>query len=262
MERVRKILIPILLVVFLFSGWKVITLGREYAASRNSYSQLEQYVSLQTEAAASTAPEHIPESSPETTAPEETSEQEQIPWPVVDFEALAQINPDIVGWICIPDTQINYPIVHRDNVYYMDRMFDGTYNAGGCIFLEEDCLPDFSGPHNILYGHHMRDGSMFAGISKFRDQTYYDAHPLGLLLTPNGNHLVEFFSGYVSATYETAWQLEFVEGEYPAWLEDIARRSLFYTAVVPDSGDRILTLSTCSYEFENARFVLHGVIVE
>ena len=269
MKVVYRLLMAVLLGVFLFSGWKVVTLSMEYLKSGESYAELEHYVSLQTlpsatnsqdvaeeseswESAAST-PENLPETVPA---------EEPVLWPMVNFDALAEINPDIAGWIYLPDSKINYPIVWRDNEFYLDHLFTGEYNAGGCIFLDERCFSDFSDTHSILYGHHMKDGSMFAGIRKFRDQAYYDAHPTAMLVTPEGNFWVHFFSGYVASTDQSAWKRTFSEGEYWSWLDEITRKSYFRADIAPTVDDRVLTLSTCSYEFDDARFVLHGVIVE
>lgn len=233
MKKVRKLLILLILGIFLFSGWKVVTLGLEYWRSGESYGELEAYAAAEGQT-----------------------------WPLVDFAALGEINPDIVGWIYLPGSQINYPIVWRDNAFYLDHLFTGEYNSGGCIFLDERCSGDFSDAHSILYGHHMKDGSMFAGILEFRDQGYYDSHLSAMLVTPEGNFWVHFFSGYVADTRESAWKLEFSGDAYGAWLDEIAEKSCFRAALVPTAEDRILTLSTCSYGFADARFVLHGVIVE
>lgn len=266
MKYVRRILIVLLLCVFLFSGWKVVTLSREYLKSGESYSELEQYVSMQTVPAVTEVPE-VPdgtEGTEEATAASGETEPtgELVLRPMVDFEALSEINPDIVGWIYLPDSKINYPIVQRDNEYYLKHLFTGEYNSGGCIFLDERNGADFSDEHSILYGHHMKDGSMFAGITAFQDQAYYDAHPTALLITPEKTYKIQLFSCYVADTKASAWDLSFGGDGYGEWLDEITRKSYFRSNVQPTSEDRVLTLSTCTYDFENARFVLHGVITE
>lgn len=267
MKVFYRVLLVILVAVFLFFGWQFWKLSREYQKSSESYSDLTQYVSMNgTAKEPDTSREPQGTSAAEaplesTDAAQTTAPADDALWPEVDFAALAAINPDIVGWIYVEDTKINYPVVYRDNEYYLNHLFDGTYNEGGCIFLDANSLPDFSGEHSILYGHHMRDGSMFAGIRKYRDQSYYDAHPMAMLITPEGNYRVEFFSGYVASTLESAWKMSFSAEDYGAWLSEIASRSLFAAEVEPTTADRILTLSTCSYEFTEARFVLHGILV-
>lgn len=261
-KHIRRILIVILLGVFLFSGWKVVSLSLEYAKSGESYAELEQFVSLQTVPAETQQPD-MPEASVDAAmVPEATVAKRPALRPLVDFEALAEINPDIVGWLYLANSKINYPIVQRDNEYYLKRLFTGEYNAGGCIFLDERNAADFSDDHSILYGHHMKDGSMFAGITAFQEQAYYDAHPTALLITPEGTYKIQFFSCYVADTQASAWDLSFTGDGFGEWLDEIARKSYFRANVQPNAEDRILTLSTCAYDFENARFVLHGVITE
>ena len=101
---------------------------------------------------------------------------------------------------------------------------------------------------------------MFAGIINYQNQAFYDAHSTGLLITPDGTYEIQFFSCYVADTKASAWDLSFSEGSFGAWLDGISQKSYFRSNITPTASDRILTLSTCTYDFENARFVLHGVI--
>ena len=230
---------------------------REFRESGDSYTDLEAYIELPEDHADPTAPEAIPTGSGETVPGEP-----QVLWPTVDFAALSEINPDVVGWIYIEDTEINYPVVQgSDNQYYLKHLFSGEYNSSGCIFLDSRVAADFSDWHSILYGHHMKNGTMFSGLDKYKTQEYYDAHSLALLMTPGGNYEVEFFAGYVASVEDEAWDVGFgSDAEFEAWLELARERSWFESDVSVAVTDRILTLSTCSYEFDNARFVLLGVL--
>ena len=244
------LLILALLAVLGCCLWQIVGITDEYQAGEQAYEELERYIVM---------PETVPV---ETTDTEETVEAEtapvQIQWPHVDFEALAQVNGDIVGWLYIPGTVINYPVVQGDdNEYYLKHLFDGKYNSSGCIYLDCGAEGDFTSMNSVLHGHHMKNGSMFAGICKYKDQSYFDEHPTAMLLTPDGNYLVEFFSGYVCEVTADAWDYDFDE----AWLDKRIRSSYFEADVVPTTEDRVLTLSTCSYEFTDARFVLHGRLI-
>ena len=211
--------------------------------------------------------ESIPEETLETV---ETIQEEMddTVWPVIDFAALQQINPDIIGWIYIEDTKINYPITYSgDNDYYLNHLYDGTSNSAGCIFLDKECAKDFSMPNSVIYGHNMGNGTMFRGILNYKTQEFYNEHPIGLLITPNAKYKIEFFSAYVAnatlgSSLHNAWDLNFTEDGYVEWLKQISERSLFQSEAVPQNEDRVLTLSTCTYDFENARFVLHGILRE
>ena len=244
------LLILALLAVLGYCLWQIVGITDEYQAGEQVYEELEQYIVM---------PETVPV---ETIVQDETIEAEtapvQIQWPEVDFNALAQVNGDIVGWLYIPGTVINYPVVQgEDNEYYLKHLFNGKTNSSGCIYLDCGAEGDFASMNSVLHGHHMKNGSMFAGICKYKDQSYFDEHPTAMLLTPDGNYQVEFFSGYVCEVTADAWDYDFDE----AWLDKRIRSSYFDAEVMPTMDDRILTLSTCCYDFKDARFVLHGILV-
>ena len=244
------LLILVLLGILGYCVWQIVGITDEYQAGEEAYEELEQYVVM---------PETVPV---ETTADEEIVEAETEPtaiqWPEVDFKALAQVNGDIVGWLYIPGTVINYPVVQGpDNEYYLTHLFNGKTNSSGCIYLDYGAEGDFTSMNSVLHGHHMKNGSMFAGICKYKDQSYFDEHPNAMLLTPDGRYEVKFFSGYVCETTSDAWDYDFDE----AWIDKRIRLSYFDADVIPTLEDRVLTLSTCSYEFQDARFVLHGILV-
>lgn len=245
--------------VFLVSGWKAWGILEEYRAGSEHYSQLEQYVST----------EHVQPEVSLTPVVQDHFQQEPAEEPKehietapqVDFAALAQINPQVAGWLCIEGTQIQYPVVQgEDNSFYLKHRFDRTYSSAGCLFLDAAGQSDFLGHNNIVYGHYMKNGSMFSALKEYKHQEFYDAHPTGWLVTPMGSYQIRFFSGYVSDTAGSAWDLEFSDEGYGTWLAALTEKSCFKAQVVPTTEDRIITLSTCSYEFENARFVVHGIM--
>jgi len=259
---VKKVLRISLLIFFMciliFAVWQLWMLLCEYRAGQDSYSALDPYVFV-TETDTISAEDTVPASDNTVAA--------QMPdisaWPQVDFVRLSEINPDIVGWIYIEGTNIHYPVVQgADNSYYLKRLFDGSYNSSGCIFLDYRCAFDFSDRHSVIYGHHMNDGSMFAALMNYKNQGFYDEHSVALLVTPTAYYKIQLFSGYVSDTRSDAWDLSFGEQEYMDWLTGIRQRSCFETDYAPAHTDKIITLSTCTYEFDTAKFVLHGYISE
>ena len=251
--------IILLLCVFGFSAWQLSDILLEYRRGEQTYTELEQFI-------------HIPETTePKATKPAAVREEqvqpqeeaEEILWPEVDFEALRELNSDVVGWIYIPDTNINYPIVQgEDNDRYLYRLLTGEYNSSGSIFLEAGIVRDFSSQNNPVYGHNMKNGTMFAGLTGYKGQEFYDAHPVGYLLTPEKNYVVHMFSGYVTSSWGNAWDLAFTESDFAQWLEEIQRKSYFASDVVPGNRDRIVTFSTCTYETDDSRFVVHGILEE
>ena len=178
------------------------------------------------------------------------------------YEALHEVNSDIVGWIYLEGSEINYPIAQSgDNSYYLKHLFDKSSNSSGCIFLDCRNASDFTDKHSIVYGHHMKNGTMFSGLDSYKSQEYYDTHPQIMLLTPEQNYVIEIFAGYVASVEDDAWQVDFgSEDDFEEWIGQSIDRSCFAGSVAPAATDRIITLSTCSYEFNNARFVLLGVI--
>lgn len=196
-------------------------------------------------------------------------DSEQIPptiekpiFPTVDFTSLFTINPEVNGWILIEDTRVNYPTVQGiDNTYYLNRLFDHKKNASGSIFMDYENTKNFSDFHSIIYGHHMKNGSMFADIEKYKTQEFYDTHPTGKLITPDGNYLIHFISGYTANVKEDAWNLYFPdENAKQLWIESSIQKSDFKAQYTPTSQDTYITLSTCSYVFDNARYVLLGAL--
>lgn len=249
----RKLPLILLCIVFLaiavFSGYQLAGILSEYWEGEQTYHSLEQYVSV---------------TSPTPPVDEEVSTEsvDDTVWPDVDFEALKAINPDIVGWIYLEGTEINYPVVRgSDNSYYLNKLYDGTSNGSGSIFMDYRNEPNFVDKNNILYGHSMKNGTMFTAIKRFKNQAYYDEHPVALLMTPEKNYKVEFFTGYIANVEQDAWDYYFdTEEDFQHWLDSSKSKSTFASEVVPTVDDEILTLSTCTYEFDNARYVLVGVM--
>lgn len=254
----KKIVLTILILIFLFTaafaGIQVIREYRESKESADVYTDLEKFVDI---------PEVPVETEINQTDPSESGET-QTPNndPTIDFDALLSINPDCVGWIHIPDTGISYPVVQgSDNSHYLKHLFNGEWNISGSIFL--DCRVDasLSDRHSIIYGHHMKNGTMFSGLTKYKKQQYYEEHPIGLFITPECTYKIEFFAGYVAGVDEDAWKVGFQSDEdFEAWIEETKRKSWIESPLSPAVTDRVLTLSTCSYEFDNARFVLLGIL--
>ena len=259
-KRTTWILIVIFAVVFLYSACQLLGIFKTYETGRQTYDSLEQYASMeQTETGSKpldffdlTIQKEDPAETPDVSA-----------WPQVSFEDLTALNADIIGWSYIDGTNINYPVVQgTDNDFYLTHLFDGTYNSSGCIFLDYRCAADFSDRNTIIYGHHMKNNSMFSALMAYKEQAFYDEHPTVLLVTPDAYLKVQLFSGYITDNYDRAWERDLDDAAHAVWLQDVAEKSLFTPDCTPAPEDGIVTLSTCTYEFEDAKFVLHGYISE
>ncbi len=188
--------------------------------------------------------------------------QAEVPPKAIDFGALADINEDCAAWLHCPDTVIDYPVMAADDyVYYLDHLPDGRRNANGSLFIDYNNAPDFSEALTVIYGHHMRSGRMFASLAKYKSQSYYDEHPYIYLYTDIENFRLDLIYGCVMDAGD--WQQgAFMYAENVAGLLEYAKNgTTFSSAARYEPGDRIVALSTCSYEYDDARYVVLGILV-
>jgi SrtB family sortase len=168
--------------------------------------------------------------------------------PIVDFETLRAVNPDIVAWLTSDNGLLNYPIFQgEDNSYYLKHMFDKGKNKSGCPFLDFENAPDFTSENSVIYGHNMLDSSMFGSLKKYMDQGYFGEHPQMNLYTPTVNYSIEIFAVHTANSSESAdmktspWRLSWDgDTENVDWLTQI-KSDIAITA-----DDWVLTLSTCT----------------
>lgn len=258
--------------VFLFSGYKLLSTLLEYRKAANMYNGLTgEFVSDRSGDAApgaagapGTAGTAGAVSTQRPGAGQSASSQPMERSPIeVDFSALLAKNRDAVGWIYSPDTVINYPVVQgSDNDYYLHRLIDGTWNPSGTIFVDARDTLCFDGRSVILYGHHMNDGSMFASIVNYKKQDYYAAHPNLYLNTPSGNYRLAVFSGFVTSADSSVYTFDFSsDAEFTDYVNRMKGFSDFSSDVTVSASDRIAVLSTCTYEYDDARYVLFAKMV-
>lgn len=189
------------------------------------------------------------------------------------YRSLYEQNPDLIGWLRIDGTGIDLPVVQTpgDNEYYLRRGFDRFYAVGGTLFLDERCSvgPDASTDNWLIYGHNMRDGSMFGQLVRYRDEAFCQAHP-----TFTFDTLYETATWQVAAVLDTALGADelpyytFFDADNKLdWQRRVAaitEKSLYDTGVTPEYGTQLLTLSTCGDTRigTDARFALLAVRVE
>lgn len=180
--------------------------------------------------------------------------------------SLKQQYPNFVGWIVIPDTHVNYPIMQgKDNEYYLKYTYEGNANSCGAIFMEAANQGEFSDSNTTLHGHNMRNGAMFHDLLKFRKQDFLNSHPYVYVILPTGELLqYGIFSCYVTEAATDYRSIGFVtEEEETAYWQTLKKRSTEVTNdVQPQAGDKVLTLSTCAYDFDDARYAVHAVLLD
>lgn len=198
-------------------------------------------------------------------APEEGEEDRLTVLAGVDLAALREVNPEVIGWIEIPDTGISYPLLQGgDNQYYLKHTWEGDSSSVGAIFLESTNSPDLSDFNTIIYGHKLRSGAMFAPLRFYDDDGgYWKTHPSIYLVDDNGLHRYDIFAAHAVGIREIVYRLDL---ETPERQEEFIRfcleRSVVDTGIVPEAGGKIVTLSTCTGNGYSKRWVVQAVLVE
>ena len=248
-------------VVFVFSLFKIATALNGYAVGEKTYDSIAADVLIFNESAKSSEAVRSTEvDESETSAPPKETEKEKPPVSV-DFDTLLSQNRDVVGWLYCEDTPLSYPVAQSyDNDYYLRRMLNGKYNISGTVFMDYRCSADCSDLNTIIYGHNMDDDSMFGTFMNYKEQGYYDKHPVIWFLTPERDYKIELLAGYVTPSTSDAYDEIFSHEELDAHVRSAMEKSTFKSVAAYSSGDRIITLSTCSGEYETARYVLVGLL--
>lgn len=188
----------------------------------------------------------------------------------VDFESLQKTNPDIYGWITIPGTEIDYPIVQSstDNSYYLNHSAEKTESVCGAIFSENYNSKTFDDAITVLYGHNMRDGSMFAGLHEYEDKVYMENHEDITVYLPDAILKYKVFAAYLSDDKHIL--MHFNQGETEdnrkAYIDEImshrTMKASLKTSANVDENSKILTLSTCHSAGKNYRYLVQAYLAE
>ena len=245
------IIVEILCVlVFVYAGFQLFTIFQDYQRASNEYDALS---------------EELVKEEPIEEVEEETSILDlpydyEVPFYQVDLAQARAINPDTVGWIILPDSKINYPIVKsKDNTEYLTRTFEGQTTTSGAIFMDMYCAADFSSQNTIIYGHNMKNGRMFRALNFMTDKEYFWRHHIFCIDMGYGFENYEVISCYETVeTDYTSWQIGFESKEmYESWLKAIVKRCN-YDCVDYDVNKNTITLSTCRGQSGGpGRFIVH-----
>lgn len=177
-------------------------------------------------------------------------------------EILSEV-PELVGWIRVPNTGIDHPVVqHSDNDYYLKHSSDGSKTKFGSIFMDFRNSADASDWNTAIYGHNMEDGTMFSDLERYRKRDFFYNNPYFYYDSLYGEYFCQIFSVYYSEAYTDSNTVFFHSDQrFYEFTDQVAARSLFPTKISIESGDRILTLATCTDQFKNARLVIHARMV-
>ena len=184
---------------------------------------------------------------------------------LLQYSALYQRNADLRGWLSIDGTGIDYPVMYAPDrkEYYLHRGFDGQYAASGCLFIDEDCDPESN--HQLIYGHHMNNGSMFGTLPDYADPAFGAQHPVIAFDTMWEEGSYELLGAFYATVYSPGekggfryYQFEDLSdpSRFDEYVTQVKAAALYDTGVEAKYGDSLLTLSTCSYHTANGRFVV------
>lgn len=210
-------------------------------------------------------PEQEEEPPKVETPPPAEEEKPEIP---IDFPGLQSTNPEIYAWIRIPDTEVDYPVVQRpeDDTYYLNHTVEGAEGLPGSIFTESLNKRDFTDPNTVIYGHDMRDGTMFGHLKKYMDSTYMEEHPLIYIYTPEHIYTYQVFAAVTYDNRHILRSFDFTqETQFQEFLDSLrdARSMASYVRddISVSAENRILTLSTCNGNVQQ-RFLVEAVLTD
>ncbi|MBR0160833.1 MAG: class B sortase [Oscillospiraceae bacterium] len=250
---IRGILIFVLGSVFLTCTATVLIVRHQYKVN-------EEF--MQEVAKAYTSPVEPAAASQYTAVKTEDGEERELELApiLVEFDLLRAVNSDVVGWIFCDDTVINYPILYGGR--YINTSLTGESNVSGCIFEDPVNNPGFGDSNMILYGHHMADGTMFAGIKYWQNMQYLKEHPYFWILTPTQDYKVEVFSAYVTEDTSSSYTIYYEpSGPFTDYIKWVRSLSWVDPEFELDPDAHYVMLSTCAYAFDNARSVVHGKMI-
>lgn len=249
----------LLLGVLLVCGFMV---GRELLSRQKEKEDFEELAQLVTVKSSATTPTPTgppaTDEQPATAATPSPDSEEESQEQFRDLSELFTMNDDFVGWLCIPDTDINYPVMHTtdDPEWYLRRNFYGEYSESGVPFLDFRCSLDSD--NLIIYGHNMMNGTMFAGLQGYVQKDFCEQHPIIEFQTADGGAEYQVFAvAWIKSNDD--WY-KFVNADstedFNESVEKVADKSLFVVEEVPTFGSQILTLSTCYDSANNGRLLV------
>ncbi|WP_162300555.1 class B sortase [Anaerosacchariphilus polymeriproducens] len=246
-ERIRKLILVIALAVFLISAYKLYSIFSEYQKAVDEYDNLRDEVVME-----------------QTSDVEDRKDRQTDTYKkIVDFDKLKKMNDNIKGWIEFELIPISYPIMQgTDNDYYLHHTYRNTENTSGSIFLDYQNKELFKAQNTFIYGHNMKNGTMFGKLKQYERKEFYDKNQYIWIYTPTANYRYRIFSCYIVRSDGDSYQTDYKDKkEYENYLKMIQNYSSYDTGINLSTDDSIISLSTCTANPDN-RFLVHAVRVE
>jgi len=247
-QMVSNIILVIAIAVFLFSGYKLYEIFSEYNKGETEYENIQDLVIKK---------------NPVEKTEEDVSQEEAIF--SVDFEKLKEMNSETVAWIRFDEpAQISYPVVKGpDNDKYLHTTFEGKKNSAGTLFVDVDNSGDFTDRNTFIYGHNMKNGSMFGQLRKYKNKDFGKEHPCFYIYTPDGKETTYqvFAVSVVKDTSESYKKWYNTDEEFLDYIQYIRSIAGYKTDVEVGADSKIVSLSTCTNVSDDERLLVHGVKV-
>lgn len=212
----------------------------------------------------------------EEVAETETTEESRPSYegmPEVDFETLWETNTDICAWVTVPGTQVNYPVLQNasskepHDTYYLMHTVEKASGLPGAIYIEPCNAADFTDANTVMYGHNMKNGSMFGSLHEFEDDTFFEEHQYAYIVTPEKNQVYQIFAvilyddRHIMGTYDFSDTVN-----YQLFLDSLASNrsmgDIFREGVTVTTDDKIITMSTCVKGQDNKRLLVEAVLID
>lgn len=251
-ERVRKALLVVAILTLVVSGGLLARTLYDRAAARGEMSEIQEVA------------RPVDEELPSLKTTDGTKYPSFRPLSTEALDALSARNSQFIGWLTIPGTNIDLPLVQaKDNTKYLNTTFEGNRRSAGSVFLDNRASARFESMNSVLYGHNMKDKTMFYDLTRMREQRIFDAVPHAFIQRPDGSILVyEFFSIYAADPEYDYRKPEYSGTASTSFIKRMSDKSSIKTQITVEPTDKILTFSTCVYDFRDARLVLHARLVE
>lgn len=255
--HIRSILLTLFCVVFILSAVMIVSHWRQTAREKQELKEL---------AALTTDQPPLPSIFPDPTPPIPTTSipTQQEPAILEQYQELYEQNMDMVGWIKIDGTVIDYPVMYSADNFYLNNDFDKNSSKSGVPYIDKRCTIEPFSTNTIIYGHHMRNGTMFAGLEQYRDEDYFKEHPIiqfDTLYKQQQFEIIAVFESQIFKKRDTVFKhYNFLnaedESDFNQYIANIKALSLYETGKTATYGDELLTLTTCAYHTENGQFVV------
>ena len=269
----RQLITLILTVIFVVCCIVVFSRLIQYRSATKENAEAQSYITP-VEPPVTPAPTPKPTEEPEDAPPEEPVEEAEPKDQMLDDEtarmlrginytALKAINEDVMGWIIIPGTEVNYPLMQGDdNDFYLDHTWEKNYNSAGSVFLETRCASDLSDFNTIIYGHRMKNRSMFGCLKDYSDISYWEEHPYVYVGTTEMLYKYEIYAAFEPPVTQLPYRL-FIkdDGLKQQFLDYSLSETVIDTGIVPTIDTRVLTMSTCTGHGYATRWVVQAALV-